>query len=57
MGQNSSMGQFTGVSLKLLLPRKIIFNDIDDSDWPRTVRSGHVWQVEETDPRPTDIAI
>ncbi len=34
MGQNSSMGQFTGVSLKLLPPNKIIFNDIDDSDWP-----------------------
>ena len=34
MGQNSSMGQFTGVSLKLLPPKKIIFNDIDDSDWP-----------------------
>ena len=28
------MGQFTGVSLKLLPPNKIIFNDIDDSDWP-----------------------
>ena len=34
MGQNSSMGQFTRVSLKLLPPKIFIFNDIDDSDWP-----------------------
>ena len=34
MGQNSSMGQFTGVSLKLLPLKFFIFNDIDDSDWP-----------------------
>ena len=30
MCQNSSMGQFTGVSLTLLPPKKIIFNDIDE---------------------------
>ena len=28
------MGQLTGVSMKLLPPKKIMFNHVDDSDWP-----------------------
>ena len=40
MGQNSSMGQFIGVSLTLLPPKFFIFNDIDDSDDMLTFRGG-----------------